>query len=366
MATSSADTTKLTARLHTFGISSPYSLPLDGGILVHWIWTKVGIILLGLLPGFLLFGFSLSPFMPLNTPGDPPPSSRAAVERPPWPGKFLLPKRGDQDFKAPLSLWPALPSIPDIPEPGNFPLATDDIKIPPHSDADLLFTPDCPRYENAGAQTAAPRPGVKPLNISLGPARSLQVSQLEPLIRKYANLHGIEEKLIRAVILQESGFNPRAVSPKGAMGLMQLMPGTAALMGVKDPFDVEQNIAGGVKYLRLCLDRFNQDVRLALAAYNAGPENVVKYQGVPPFSETRDYVAIVLGVYQGRAGKGKKGPVQRVALAEDTLQLLHDSGLEWKVPEPQWKLSKPRWKIPQPQWKPGLLPDPPLGSDPRG
>jgi hypothetical protein len=83
------------------------------------------------------------------------------------------------------------------------------------------------------------------------------------------------------------------------MGLMQLMPGTAALMGVTDAFDVEQNIAGGIKYLERCLSRFNQDVSLALAAYNAGPDNVVKYQGCPPFPETRHYVASVLKAYAG-------------------------------------------------------------------
>ncbi|MDD3582107.1 MAG: lytic transglycosylase domain-containing protein [Desulfobacca sp.] len=129
-------------------------------------------------------------------------------------------------------------------------------------------------------------------------SRPLKAPHLEPLIEKYARCYGVDKKLIRAVMRQESGFNPQAVSPKGAMGLMQLMPGTAALMGVTDPWDPEQNIAGGVKYLRRCLSQF-QDLRHALAAYNAGPENVVKYNGCPPFAETRNYVASVMRTYSG-------------------------------------------------------------------
>ena len=102
-------------------------------------------------------------------------------------------------------------------------------------------------------------------------APSMQNPQLEALISKYAQIYGVDPTLVRAVMRHESGFKSTAVSPKGAQGLMQLMPGTAALMGVKDPFDPEQNIAGGVGYLRHCLDRFQHNVPLAVAAYNAGP-----------------------------------------------------------------------------------------------
>jgi hypothetical protein len=109
------------------------------------------------------------------------------------------------------------------------------------------------------------------------PAAQVPKPELESYIQKYASLHGVDPSLVRAVMRHESGFNPRAVSPKGAQGLMQLMPGTADLMGVANPFDPEQNIAGGVGYLRYCLDRFNNDVALALAAYKrrarAGSEN---------------------------------------------------------------------------------------------
>lgn len=123
--------------------------------------------------------------------------------------------------------------------------------------------------------------------------------RLEALISKYSRYYRVDPSLIRAVMRHESGFNPRAVSPKGAQGLMQLMPGTAALMGVRDPFDPEQNIAGGVGYLRHCLDRFQHNVPLAVAAYNAGPAAVAKYANIPPYSETQLFVRNVLGTYGG-------------------------------------------------------------------
>jgi hypothetical protein len=125
--------------------------------------------------------------------------------------------------------------------------------------------------------------------------------QLEPIIQKYSQAYGVDPSLVRAVVRHESGFNSNAVSPKGAQGLMQLMPGTAALMGVRDPFDPEQNIAGGVGYLRRCLDRFQHNVPLAVAAYNAGPERVAQCGAVPPIAETQLFVNNVMGTYAGPA-----------------------------------------------------------------
>ena len=109
--------------------------------------------------------------------------------------------------------------------------------------------------------------------------------------------YGIETALIKAVIMAESAFDHKAVSRKGARGLMQLMPGTADHMDVNDPFDPKENILGGTRYLSLMLKRFNYDKRLALAAYNAGPETVDSYNGIPPYSETRTFIKRVLKYY---------------------------------------------------------------------
>jgi soluble lytic murein transglycosylase-like protein len=146
--------------------------------------------------------------------------------------------------------------------------------------------------------------------------------QVQALINKYANLYGVDPALVQAVIRHESGFNPGAVSPKGAQGLMQLMPGTAALMGVNNPFDPEQNVAGGVGYLRRCLDRFGHNVPLAVAAYNAGPERVAKSGAVPPIPETQVFVNNVMVTYAGpekmRQAPGPKGKMYPAS--QDPLQ----------------------------------------------
>ena len=120
----------------------------------------------------------------------------------------------------------------------------------------------------------------------------------EPLVRRHAEAQGLEFKLVDAVIRAESAYDPRAISRRGAMGLMQLMPATARELRVLDPFDPEQNLKGGTTYLRRMLDRFGR-VDLALAAYNAGPEAVRRYGGTPPYAETRGYVRRVLDYYTG-------------------------------------------------------------------
>jgi soluble lytic murein transglycosylase-like protein len=114
---------------------------------------------------------------------------------------------------------------------------------------------------------------------------------LDPIIEEAAALHGVDPDLVRAVIQTESRFDPRASSGAGAKGLMQLMPRTAKAVGIEDPFDPRQNIFGGVKYLSQMMERYNGNTALALAAYNAGPGNVRRHRGVPPFRETRGYVS---------------------------------------------------------------------------
>ncbi len=109
--------------------------------------------------------------------------------------------------------------------------------------------------------------------------------------------YAVPERLIWAVIRVESGFDPRAVSPKGARGLMQLMPETAALLGVRDVFNPRENIHGGARHLRGMMDRFHYDLPMAIAAYNAGERPVATFRGIPPYPETRDYVARVLRLY---------------------------------------------------------------------
>lgn len=119
------------------------------------------------------------------------------------------------------------------------------------------------------------------------------------LIERYSRQFDLDPILVRAMIQVESAYDPRAVSRKGAIGLMQLMPATAAELRVADPYDAADNVRGGTTYLRQLLDQFDGRLVLALAGYNAGPQAVVRYGGVPPYEETQDYVRRVLRLYQG-------------------------------------------------------------------
>ncbi len=130
------------------------------------------------------------------------------------------------------------------------------------------------------------------------------------IIDRVAKENDLSPDLLRAVILQESGGNARAISSAGAKGLMQLMDTTATDMGVRRPFDPAENIAGGARYLRLQLDRWEGDLKKALAAYNAGPGTVERYGGIPPYPETQEYVRNVMGYYEGLERLGQPGTTE--------------------------------------------------------
>lgn len=136
-----------------------------------------------------------------------------------------------------------------------------------------------------------------------GAPQSRKPLAYEKLIEELSLRYGLDPSLVKAVVEVESNFDPLAVSPKGAMGLMQLMPSTARLLGVSNPFDPKENLEAGIRYLKNLLERFNYELHLALAAYNAGPELVSTLGNIPPFAETRQYVRRVLERYQQLKGR---------------------------------------------------------------
>ena len=163
--------------------------------------------------------------------------------------------------------------------------------------AQPLSTPTHPDAPEAAKPTVAANVGSYPYP-GMG-SKSIQVRRqaLANDVRLMSHKYGLDPLLIDAVIRQESGYQPKVVSKAGAIGLMQLMPATARGLGVKNPYDALQNMEGGVKYLQQQLKRFGGNVALALAAYNAGPNAVAKYGGIPPYKETRHYVRSILKNY---------------------------------------------------------------------
>jgi len=171
--------------------------------------------------------------------------------------------------------------------------------------------PDPPVSESAPAGNSAGNAGSFVKNAQSG-ARGFPVQRytdLNEVVNVASGHYRLDPDLVNSVIKAESGFNVRAVSPKGAQGLMQLMPGTASQLGVPNAFDPQANVEGGTRYLRELLERYNFDLVKALAAYNAGPQRVEQFGGVPPFHETRAYVARIVKDFN------KKKTAQQTAVA---------------------------------------------------
>ena len=160
----------------------------------------------------------------------------------------------------------------------------------------VATTKEAQEFKEILDKTTTTQTTSKPTNV----ANSQPISRegIEDLIEKYAEKNDLDVNFVKAVIKQESGFNPQATSRAGAMGLMQLMPNTARGLGVRDAYNPEENIMGGTKYLKSLMTKFDGNPELALAAYNAGPYTVQKYNGIPPYSETQRYVKSVIANWE--------------------------------------------------------------------
>ncbi len=166
-------------------------------------------------------------------------------------------------------------------------------------------------YVNAEPSVDLPQAPVKEISLSRTKAgsptteRSPNAAEIDAAIQETSTRHGVDANLVRAVVKVESNYNPRALSSKGAMGLMQLMPATARQLKVANPFDAHQNLDGGVRHLRDLLTSYNGDLRLSLAAYNAGAAAVARANGIPGFAETQSYVRQITSLYRNHAeGRG--------------------------------------------------------------
>jgi Transglycosylase SLT domain len=186
----------------------------------------------------------------------------------------------------------------------------------PTADLDRFESDDSPVFPSAPAETvavAAPR-ATTPRTFAKSPKASAQ--EIADAIGTASSRYRLDPDFVSSVVSAESGFNSRAVSPKGAQGLMQLMPGTASELGVDNAFDPAKNTDGGTRYLRMLLERFHFDVAKALAAYNAGPLRVDQHNGVPPYLETRKYVARIINDYNRKKLAQEKSAAGKTATAK--------------------------------------------------
>lgn len=173
--------------------------------------------------------------------------------------------------------------------------------------------PDLPMAASGSPLPASANPVSRTTPFARGASHAPPMLDLNEVVTSASGRYRLDPDLVNSVIKAESGFNSHAVSPKGAQGLMQLMPGTATQLGVPNAFDPQSNVEGGTKYLRELLERYNFDIVKALAAYNAGPQRVEQFGGVPPFYETRAYVARVVKDFNKKKMAQKKGSASSVA-----------------------------------------------------
>ncbi len=184
------------------------------------------------------------------------------------------------------------------------------IEFRPEEIAVVEAVADEPAVEEPAVQSAAP--------VAIPKAETtLSAADLREMLARAGHEHNLDVDLLASLVKAESGGNSRAVSRAGARGLMQLMPGTAANLGVRDSFEPEQNVGGGAVYLNALLVRYHDNIALALAAYNAGPEAVDRYHGIPPYRETQTYVAWVIHEFNKRV-KAREAEARRVPRAPDT------------------------------------------------
>jgi soluble lytic murein transglycosylase-like protein len=172
------------------------------------------------------------------------------------------------------------------------------LMVAAHGRADGIFAVTNHNGEIVYINTNTPNPGQGRLHAPEASVQNPQIGKIDTLADQIASQHRVDPSLVHAVIQVESDYDPKAVSSKGAMGLMQLIPETAARLGVGNPFDPRQNIEGGVTYLKYLLKLFHGSVPLALAAYNAGENSVIRWGGIPPITETQDYVQKVTRLYR--------------------------------------------------------------------